>query len=712
LRTCALVQVATLIFLASSPARAQASEELREPGRMLRGYLTRIASGQLAQRKEKVARIRTKEEFEARRAEFRTAFLRMIGGLPAEHAPLNARTTGTLDRGDYLIEKIVFESLPKFFVTANLYIPQTGKGPYPAVLHPIGHSLSAKARAFYQTLSLGLVKQGFVVLTYDPLGQGERRLFYDEDLKDSKVGGPTTEHEMVGIQSLLAGESIARYMIWDGMRGLDLLESRPEVDRTRLGITGCSGGGTLTTYIAALDDRLRVAAPACYISSWEDQLQAETGPQDAEQQFPNLLKNGYDHGDFVTAFAPKPYLICSTDQDFFPLEGARRTFEEARRIYGLFGASDRIDWFHEPGGHGTPPGNREAIYGWMIRWLRDGPAGPAKEPKFQTEPEEAMAATPTGQVATWLGGETASSLNLRRFATLAPRRPVAGLRDMVIELTHYEASHGPLNPRTLGSESREGYRLERIVCETGPGRLVPGVLALPEPARDRRKTALYLSDARGSAAFTAGGDADQLARHGYTVFGIDVSGRGETASIWRSYSEPWFGRNEKEAWLALMVGRTLVSVRADDILRGLDLLAEKGLLHDGRAAGFAKGLAAVDLLHAAVIDPRFSALALEEMLVSYQAVARAPVHRQIFDAVVPGVLGRYDLPDLVAAQAPKPVWLLNARSPAGPILLRSEVQTAYESAARVYASAGAPGQLRIGLRSEQENVFEAYPEAR
>ena len=240
---------------------ARALPQEPAPGGMLRSYLQGIALQQLASRKERVSEILTPEQFEKRKAEVRHLLLTLMGGLPEKRADLKVQKMGTIGRGDYRIEKIIYQSLPNFYVTANLYVPQSGKPPYPAVLQPTGHSLAAKARASYQTLSLGLVKNGFVVLTYDPLGQGERRIYYDAGLGDSKVGGATMEHDMAGIQSLLAGESIARYMIWDGMRGIDVLQSLLYVDPKRVGISGCSGGGTLTAYLAALDDRLQVAAP-------------------------------------------------------------------------------------------------------------------------------------------------------------------------------------------------------------------------------------------------------------------------------------------------------------------------------------------------------------------------------------------------------------------------------------------------------------------
>src|SRR5450759_5000587 len=178
-------------------------------------YLERLALEQLAQRDAAVAQLTTRAQWDERRAHVRETFLKMLGGLPGARAPLNVRRMGTLDRSSYRVDKIVFESLPGLYVTANLYIPQTGKPPYPAVLQPIGHSTAAKNRAFYQTLAIGLAKQGFVVLTYDPLGQGERRVFYDAELEDSKVGSGTMEHSMIGIRALLAGESVARFMVWD-----------------------------------------------------------------------------------------------------------------------------------------------------------------------------------------------------------------------------------------------------------------------------------------------------------------------------------------------------------------------------------------------------------------------------------------------------------------------------------------------------------------
>ncbi len=688
-------------------AAALAAEDFRaldrsvRPETILSSYLQGIAASQLAGRRRQVEAIQTKQDYEARKTRLRAAALRMIGGLPEERTPLNARKTGTLDRADYRVDKVVYESLPRFYVTANLYLPK-GAGPFPAVLQPVGHSLSAKNRAFYQRIAIGMVKQGFVVLTYDPIGQGERRIFWDNDLRDSKVGGPTAEHSMIGWQSVAGGESVARYRIWDGIRSIDYLISLPEVDKDKIGVTGCSGGGTLTTYIAALDERVKVAAPACYISSWEDQLKG-TGPQDAEQQFPDQLLEGLNHSDWIGLAAPKPYLIVSTDQDFFPLEGARRTFDEMKRIYRLYDAEVKLDWFHEPGGHGMPQASREAVAGWMKRWLH-GDGAPAKETAFRTEHEEDLNVTETGQVATSLGGETASTWNVARFSRKIPQRPVA-VAEEAARLTRFSREQTPLNMRRGRTVSGDGYGIELLTYEPSIGLTIPAALVTPSSRRPRGM--MLLLDPRGKASLlTPEGDAAELAKLGYAALAIDVSGTGEVAFA-RSESAPW--RPPQLAWLALMTGRPLIGIRANDVIRALDVLAELGLLPRAGVAAMARGKLGPVLLHAALFDARISSVIVEESLVSYQAVGAAPIHRDIEDIIIPGILGRYDLPDVAAALAPRPVWLTNLRSPVGTLLTRREAAAAYEYTVAAYRAAGAPGNLRIVLRREGEPLRSTYP---
>ena len=230
---------------------------------------------------------------------------------------------------------MLFESHPGFYVTAGLFLPKERQNPAPAVIYACGHTDLGFRSKTYQHVILNLVDKGFIVLAFDPLGQGERLQYPDAETGKSKVGGSTKEHSYAGVQTLLTGTSLTDYFIWDGIRVLDYLETRPEVDMKRIGITGRSGGGTQTAQIAACDDRIYAAAPECYITSFKRLLQS-IGPQDAEQNPYNAIAKGFDHADYLHSRAPKPALMITTTHDFFSIQGARETFAEVQKSYTAF----------------------------------------------------------------------------------------------------------------------------------------------------------------------------------------------------------------------------------------------------------------------------------------------------------------------------------------------------------------------------------------
>ena len=416
------------LLLQSATAYGQTADELnflkaltdfQQIRSMLPSYVNGRAAALLRERSAEIERVSTKQDVEKRRAYTREKMIQALGGLP-ERTPLNARTVAVLDRGDYKIEKVIFESQPRFYVTANLYLPKKGAAPYPGILFPLGHEEGAKAHSAWQQVLVSLAKKGFVALAWDTLGQGERVQLYDPDFGESKLVRSTTEHTVMGIQCLLVGDSLARYTIWDGMRALDYLVSRPEVDATRIGCTGNSGGGTHTAYLSALDDRIKVAAPSCFITSWRRLLET-IGPQDAEQCLPPWLESGLDHPDFVHAFAPKPYLMLSAVRDFFSITGARETYAEAKRIYGVLGAAEQLSMVEADDGHGYSKPRRLAAYRWFSRWLK-GAEDTEPEPEVTIASESELWCTQTGQVATELGGETVFTLNQKRVERLLPKR--------------------------------------------------------------------------------------------------------------------------------------------------------------------------------------------------------------------------------------------------------------------------------------------------
>jgi dienelactone hydrolase len=343
-----------------------------------------------------------------------------LGELP-ERTPLNPRVVGREGRDGYRIEKVIYESRPGHHVTATLYLPE-GPAPSPGVLMPIGHSIEGKAAEYVQRGAILLARHGLAVLAYDPIGQGERRQLLDERGRPV-LSGSTTEHTMAGVGALLVGRSTASYRVWDGMRSLDYLAGRPEIDPRRLGCTGCSGGGTETAYLMALDDRVAVAAPSCYITSLE-RLFETIGPQDAEQNLTGQVAFGLEHADYITLRAPSPTLLCAATRDFFDIQGTWTSFREAKRAYGLLGHGERVDLFESDTTHGFPRPQREAVVRWMRRWLLKIDDAP-EEQDVAIASEADLRCTRTGQVLTEFDGRSVFDLTAERARELATVRAEA-----------------------------------------------------------------------------------------------------------------------------------------------------------------------------------------------------------------------------------------------------------------------------------------------
>ena len=359
----------------------------------------------------------------------RSRLWELIGG-PLEKTPLNPRVTGTMDRGPYRIENVIFESLPQVYVTANLYIPTSVKPPYPAILAPLGHTEKGKAYRNYQYLYQNLARKGYVVLAYDPFGQGERLQYIDPHTGRS-LYGPTGEHSQIGRTMVLLGENFALYRAWDGIRGLDYLISRPEVDASRLGCAGHSGGGTMTMYLAALEPRLRSA-----VVVMREIRRMSPGRRlilQARSLIPNKTSVGglpfsIDRGDLLLAFAPKPLLICYTTHDVGEIyspeyeDSTKNIYRELQRVYGLSGAEDQVGLYASHLPHGMDFFNRTETYGWFNRWIGNPHVG-NEEAEFDAFPAERLNATSTGQVLTSLGGRSVLQLTTDRARTIMQKSP-------------------------------------------------------------------------------------------------------------------------------------------------------------------------------------------------------------------------------------------------------------------------------------------------
>ena len=286
--------------------------------RCLPDYLRGLAKKAAEKRDAELAKLVTPAAIEARQKWARETLWKLIGGTP-ERTPLNARTTGSFERERYRVEKVIYESRPGLLISANLYVPRQGNGPFPAVLFQSGHYNEGKAHPNYQRCCQGLAQLGFVVLAFDPMGQGERIQYPDSSGTQTRLQDVDSEHTVPGKQMLLFGDTATRFQLWDSIRSLDYLTSLPVVNAKRVGSTGHSGGGTLTMLLSCADDRLAAAAP-CMGNTENVAALPFISPgstDDAEQDLVDSGPVGFDRWDLFYPFAPKPMLIWPSDRDFY-----------------------------------------------------------------------------------------------------------------------------------------------------------------------------------------------------------------------------------------------------------------------------------------------------------------------------------------------------------------------------------------------------------
>lgn len=640
-------------LLLAAGARAELPPVLSEqadgfpPKEMMRRYwLERVRRASDACDAARAA-LSTREQAAAYQARIGRAFLEALGGFP-ERTPLNPVVAGVIPRDGYRIEKVLFESEPQHVVTALFFVPES-KGRVPGVLVPCGHSQTGKEMDVYQRVCLQLVKSGMAALIYDPIDQGERMQLLDE--KGKPVVSGTAAHSRVGVGSVLLGRNTATFRIWDGMRALDYLASRPEVDPVRLGCTGNSGGGTLTSYLMALDPRIKVAAPSCYITDLLHVVE-KIGPQDAEQNIFGQLAFGMDHAEYLTLRAPSPTLVCCATKDFFDIEGARATVAKARAVYALFGASDALSACEAEEKHGFSAPLREGAVGWMKRWLlNDRTPVPDALGEAVLRGEEAWC-TPKGQVMLLPGARSVYDLNRALDARLAPvreRRWREAPQEALAEVRRVTgvrrlAELPPCVFEKRASVVREGYRVDACVLRPELGIALPACVFVPAAATNG---VTLWADGSGKAA--AENEAAERARRGETVVAVDLRGLGETQGGVPGDRDDKLGLEWKDAFAAYLLGTSYLARRAEDVLvcaRAAAAYAPEGSPHGGVRL-VAAGVAVPAALHAAALEPElFREVTLRRGLRAWTDVLAAPMATNQLVNVVHGALRAYDLPDL------------------------------------------------------------------
>nr|WP_295932030.1 alpha/beta hydrolase family protein [uncultured Dyadobacter sp.] len=686
---------------------------LRSDDNALFRHLTKQATEHLEKRTKTVEKIQALREWKLRQQWIRKTLLNSIGPFP-EKSPLNARTVKILKKQGYRVEHIVFESQPGFFVTSTLFVPDHLKGKAPGVVYCSGHSPTGYKARPYQQVLLNLVKKGFVVLAFDPVGQGERLEYLDLKTGKSAVGPPTRQHDMPGPQTFITGSSQARYMMWDGIRAVDLLLSQPEVDPARIGMTGRSGGGTQTAFIGALDDRILATAPECYITNFTRLLQS-LGPPDAEQNLPDIIGKEFDEPDLLIARAPKPTLMITTLNDYFNHQGSLDTHLEVSRIFKSYGKSENFGIAQDLAGHASTLRNREAMYAFFQKALVN--PGSSKEDSVDYLTAEEIQVTPTGQLLTSQHTETVFSLNARHAGhlmasiELSRKSPKTHLPKVVLQaqkLSGYQLPNETDKPVYAGVMPKQGFQIEKYFIKGEGDYVIPYLLFVP--GKPNGKAVMYLSP-KGKANVADSEEVKLLVSGGCHVLIPDLIGTGETGP------GQWAGGNYfqhfKMEGLAIdmfygsvLIGRSVVGTRAADVVKLAHLLKNRGATQIGAMA--IRELSPV-LLHAAAFEPAISRVALFDPYVSYYSLVTQQYYNLDFiEGAVPSALTTYDLPDLAASLAPRKVMMANVTDGKGSDEPRQAIEKELRFVKLTYQSAGAESSWQVAATEPKHALIKDF----
>lgn len=683
-----LVGLAILASLAAvgSPSQGQSAESVQAPNKYLEFIQAQARSVRSGERSPE-----TIAEWEAQAATVRKGLQKAWGEFPKVPCPLEPQVLGTLDRDGYHVEKVVFQTRPGLRMTANAYVPD-GPGKHPAILAVHGHWKGAKQDPVVQARCIGAAKLGFFVLAVDAFGAGERG-----------VGKALGEYhgEMTGATLLPVGLPLSGIQVYENMRAVDYLLTRPEVDGEHIGITGASGGGNQSMYAGAWDKRLKAVVPVCSVGNYRAYLGIACC---ICEMVPGTLRFTEEWG-VLGLTAPRGLLIVNATQDAsqFSVEEAKRTLTPLEQVYRLHGQAGHVRHAIFESKHDYNQAMREAMYGWMTLHLKgEGEGKPIAEPELKTEDPETLRCYP---------GDTRPDdwMTLPRFAAAEGRKLVAA-----------KPVPGDAKAWRAEAETRRKALVDTVfggfpnVPPIAPGCAIDGVFMSlffeAEPGVRLSAGGVYRKKA--PLAIVIDLDGSETVDYRALTKAADLAGWRPVSVTLRATGGEVPGDkigqapDHNSAEWALWIGRPLLGQWVFDVRRLLDAIEkiDGGLPADvlliGRGAG---GLVA---LSAAAVDPRITKVAAVGTLASY--ITEEPYVGQRLGVMAPGILREVgDVAHLAALNAPKRVVIAGGVAGNGKALSARALRYAYQPAAHAWKLLNAKENLRLIDGTDPADVLEA-----
>lgn len=590
--------------------------------------------------------VRSLEDWQGKRIGSRRQLLAMLGLDPfPERTPLAAQITGVLEQADVRIEKLVFQSRPGLFVTANFYLPREPVPSLPCVVYLNGHWPSLDgAKTGFQDRYLWYPTHGFALLVVDPLGFGEI----------AGLHPGMNRHNQWHWLSL--GYTPAAVEVWNAMRALDWLATRPEIDSARIGVTGVSGGGVMTQFLAALDERVAVAAPSCSTYTLGSQAARDLVPLQCDCTFyPNVHQ--MDFPEVLALIAPRPLMILGGRKDpIFPPPGFREAFRRVKRVYDLYDGPEnsdpRLRLVESNEGHTDPPRFLAETHRWMCRWLR-GCGGAASLPEREAlNPLPSATLRCTDAAVPEALNDRIHDIWIARPATAAPKTRAewshrqAGLQEFLRKQVFGWFPSAEIPFRTRRFPFRGGYAGEcadfgEYEFDSEAEAPVRVRLLKPRGCPASAPLIVWVKDPGSHVVFP---DLDEffpvLRSHALAILTPRFADR--------PLDGPEYARIERTAALS---GRSVTALQVWDVLRTLAWVGKDGGLLPADMAVYGQGAAGIVGLYAALFAPAIGHVILRDPPFS---------HRE--GPALPMVLRETDLDEIVALLAPRRLSLLSGRA--------------------------------------------------
>jgi cephalosporin-C deacetylase-like acetyl esterase len=629
-------------------------------------------------------------EWEKERVALRTNLLAAWGGFPETPCPLQPKTLGTLKRNGYRVEKVIFQTLPDVWMTANAYVPDK-PGKLPAILCVHGHWRGAKQDPTVQARCIGAAKLGFFVLVVDAFGAGERG-----------VGKALGEYhgEMTAATLFPVGLPLSGLQVYENMRAVDYLRTRPEVDGERIGITGASGGGNQTMYAGGWDDRVQAVVPVCSVGNYQAYLGAACCMCEV---VPGALTFTEEWG-VLGLTAPRALMVVNATKDArqFSVEEAKKSLALVEPIFKRYDrtANLRHAIFESP--HDYNQAMREAMYGWMTLHLKgEGDGSPIPEPEIKTEDPESLRCFPGDtRPDDWMTiPKFAAREGRQRLAAKSEPRSAAEWNATVKTARAFLMASG-FDGGTLSGPLASHRQGETLTYSPEPGITLTARI---EPGKTNDGPLTLVLNLEGAEAARASPLAAAVRSAGWPLATLDLRATGALA-----IPRERIGRapDHNSAQWGLWIGRPLLGQWVVDVRRLLDALAQTDRTSPKDVIVIGEGSAGLVALAAAALDERITKIVAVDTLASY--ISDEPYVGQRLGVIVPGLLREVgDVAHLAALAAPRQVIIAGGVFGNGKPLTTDQLRETFRAASRVWELLQSDGKFTVLAEADPAAVLSA-----